>query len=141
MKKGSTVIKIIASCLVIIFGLFTIYLGCEPSYYYYDPSGYSYNPTISLGNYIENIVNESRILLGVLTTFLGIYLLGCALSTVEKKNKSQNKRKSEEANISEMSVASENDAIKMLENYKGLLDSGIITQEEFDTKKKQLLSL
>jgi predicted Zn-dependent peptidase len=28
-----------------------------------------------------------------------------------------------------------------LAKYKGLLDSGVITQEEFDAKKKQLLGL
>lgn len=28
-----------------------------------------------------------------------------------------------------------------LKNYKELLDSGVITQEEFDAKKKQLLGL
>lgn len=32
-------------------------------------------------------------------------------------------------------------SIKDLEKYKELLDKGIITQEEFDTKKKQLLNL
>lgn len=33
------------------------------------------------------------------------------------------------------------DVISQLKGYKELLDSGIITQEEFDTKKKQLLEL
>ena len=31
--------------------------------------------------------------------------------------------------------------IESLEKYKSLLDNGIITQEEFDAKKKQLLGL
>lgn len=35
----------------------------------------------------------------------------------------------------------ENEAIENLERYKQLLDKGIITQEEFDAKKKQLLGL
>ncbi len=35
----------------------------------------------------------------------------------------------------------ENDTIESIEKYKGLLDAGIITQEEFDAKKKQLLGL
>lgn len=30
---------------------------------------------------------------------------------------------------------------EQLKQYKELLDNGIITQEEFDTKKKQLLGL
>ena len=32
-------------------------------------------------------------------------------------------------------------SIKLLNEYKSLLDSGIITQEEFDAKKKELLGL
>ena len=35
----------------------------------------------------------------------------------------------------------EDDAINDLRKYKALLDEGILTQEEFDAKKKQLLSL
>ena len=38
-------------------------------------------------------------------------------------------------------VNTPNDAITEIERYKGLLDKGIITQEEFDAKKKQLLGL
>lgn len=34
-----------------------------------------------------------------------------------------------------------NDEADMLKKYKDLLDSGVITQEEFDQKKKQLLGL
>ncbi|MBQ9959798.1 MAG: SHOCT domain-containing protein [Oscillospiraceae bacterium] len=33
----------------------------------------------------------------------------------------------------------EGDAIVALRGYKDLLDSGVITKEEFDAKKKQLL--
>ena len=35
----------------------------------------------------------------------------------------------------------EKDSITQLKEYKELLDSGILTQEEFDAKKKQLLGL
>jgi len=34
-----------------------------------------------------------------------------------------------------------NDSFEKLKKYKELLDSGIITQEEFDTKKKEILGL
>ena len=37
--------------------------------------------------------------------------------------------------------APQNDATVQLQKYKELLDSGVITQEEFDAKKKQLLGL
>lgn len=33
------------------------------------------------------------------------------------------------------------DVVEELKRYKDLLDSGILTQEEFDAKKKQLLGL
>ena len=33
------------------------------------------------------------------------------------------------------------DSIEELQRYKELLDTGVITQEEFDAKKKQLLGL
>lgn len=35
----------------------------------------------------------------------------------------------------------EDDSIEMLRKYKSLLDDGLITQEDYDTKKKQLLNL
>lgn len=36
---------------------------------------------------------------------------------------------------------SENDVIEQLQKYKGLLDAGIITEEEFTAKKRQLLEI
>ncbi|MDG6154899.1 PH domain-containing protein [Lactococcus garvieae] len=39
------------------------------------------------------------------------------------------------------SASSENTDIKLLKDFKELLDNGIITQEEFNQKKKQLLNL
>ena len=33
------------------------------------------------------------------------------------------------------------DVVQQLRDFKDLLDSGVITQEEFDAKKKQLLGL
>lgn len=38
-------------------------------------------------------------------------------------------------------VVKEQDAVASLREYKSLLDEGIITQEEFDAKKKQLLGV
>ena len=39
------------------------------------------------------------------------------------------------------SAKKEADVIELIKRYKELLDSGVITQEEFDAKKKQLLNL
>ena len=38
-------------------------------------------------------------------------------------------------------IAPTNDEADQLKKYKDLLNDGIITQEEFDAKKKQLLGL
>ncbi len=38
-------------------------------------------------------------------------------------------------------VTEKSDSVDEIKKFKELLDSGIITQEEFDEKKKQLLSL
>jgi predicted Zn-dependent peptidase len=46
--------------------------------------------------------------------------------------------KSKPAPVIEATKCDEADQIK---KYKELLDSGVITQEEFDAKKKQLLGL
>ena len=40
-----------------------------------------------------------------------------------------------------ISKIDESDRINNLAQYKNLLDSGVITQEEFEAKKKQLLGL
>ena len=45
------------------------------------------------------------------------------------------------ANAPAAPTMQEGDAIVALRGYKDLLDSGVISQEEFDAKKKQLLGL
>lgn len=44
-------------------------------------------------------------------------------------------------NLSTMKVTNQDSNADELKKYKELLDSGVITQEEFDAKKKQLLGL
>ena len=51
------------------------------------------------------------------------------------------KRQQEKADSSVSATAPKNDEADQLKKYKDLLDSGVITQEEFDAKKKQLLGL
>lgn len=43
--------------------------------------------------------------------------------------------------VSEQKQSSESDTIEQLQKYKGLLDAGVITEEEFAAKKKQLLGI
>lgn len=83
---------------------------------------------------ISSVSASSVSFIGVLTTvvtmagyfFLGMYLSG-------KGNK--------EAKQKGTVASNSGDTIEKLSNLKGLLDKGIISQEEFDEKKKQLLGL
>ncbi|MBP3937097.1 MAG: SHOCT domain-containing protein [Clostridia bacterium] len=50
-------------------------------------------------------------------------------------------RQQEKVNATVAAVAPKSDEADQLKKYKDLLDSGVITQEEFDAKKKQLLGL
>ncbi len=49
--------------------------------------------------------------------------------------------KQETGSLEEQKQSSESDTIEQLQKYKGLLDAGVITEEEFAAKKKQLLNL
>ena len=40
-----------------------------------------------------------------------------------------------------VNLQAELDQIRVLKEYKALLDDGVLTQEEFEAKKKQLLNL
>ena len=52
------------------------------------------------------------------------------LTEEQEKPKKTSAAKSEEVDVE-----------KELEKYKGLLDKGLITQEEYDAKRKQILGL
>ena len=49
--------------------------------------------------------------------------------------------KQETRSLEEQKQSSESDTIEQLQKYKGLLDAGVITEEEFAAKKKQLLGI
>ena len=49
--------------------------------------------------------------------------------------------KQEPGSLEEQKQSSESDTIEQLQKYKGLLDAGVITEEEFAAKKKQLLGI
>ena len=77
---------------------------------------------------IANVINTKKgydggFAWGFLLWIIGVIIVGCR----PEKNNSRNSAKITEA-----------DEIK---KYKELLDSGAITQEEYDSKKKQLLGL
>lgn len=61
----------------------------------------------------------------------------CGLSKLD--NDKLNKRSEETP--AKSNNTTENDNIEEIKKYKELLDSGIITQEEFEKKKKELLNI
>ena len=75
----------------------------------------------------------------IIGAFALIVILSFVNSIIQKKVKKEasetTSKDTNEAAIAETSNVDE------LKKYKDLLDSGVITQEEFDTKKKQLLGL
>lgn len=74
--------------------------------------------------YLEEVIMTVALLAGYY--FLGIYLKGVLPST---------------AGTNSAVVENKGSTIESLSNLKDLLDKGVITQEEFDAKKKQLLEV
>ena len=70
------------------------------------------------------------------------YESGCVCGR-SKTEALQNAKKdtSEDQQSSKKDTSTSTDTISAIKEYKKLLDDGIITQEEFDAKKKQLLGL
>jgi hypothetical protein len=62
----------------------------------------------------------------------------CNSTDLRTLNKGEFQREQKSANAPQVSAVSTADELK---KFKDLLDSGVITQEEFDEKKKQLLGL
>lgn len=59
----------------------------------------------------------------------------CEMLASKLKNEMEKRKRSEKPTVAALSPADE------IKKFKDLLDQGIITQEEFDAKKKQLLGL
>lgn len=72
--------------------------------------------------------NEDAIIYVVIGFVIGI-VIGCLIELILMNRKQNNTKTKHPSNIDEIS------------KLKTLLDNGIITQEEFDEKKKQLLGL
>ena len=62
-------------------------------------------------------------------------------STIAKTTKQDNQPKVEKSEVKAQQIAAGKSSLSELKELKELLDLGIITQEEFDAKKKQLLGL
>ena len=68
-------------------------------------------------------------------------LMGAAIATSRSKKAAQQTPASPQTVTSPPQAGQNQDITKQLTDLKGLLDSGILTQEEFDFKKKQILAL
>ena len=114
----------------------------------------------SLQNTIKNLANDSilkrlesvtwyentsTMSLANLMLFLpmtGLLVIGVIETVVYFVKKRKNASVTESASVEvEVATTPQNENIDELKKYKELLDQGIITQEEFDAKKKQLLGL
>ena len=71
---------------------------------------------------------------GIVTTILGLAIIAAIVCIVLAANKRKNLPKAHES-------ASTTERVEQLTQLKELLDSGAITQEEFDQKKKEFLNL
>ncbi len=92
----------------------------------------------------------SSSLLSTLVKILGPYIYAIALLSlgrwlrnpyVKAKSIPVAERQSVAAPATTPAVASVDETVDALKKYKDLLDSGIITPEEFDAKKKEILGL
>lgn len=84
---------------------------------------------------------------GALTGFSSIIiwaLIGGAIGivyTIITAKKNPDTKESQQTEILKQKIDSTESQIEQIEKYKQLKDKGLITQEEFDEKKKQILGL
>lgn len=116
MKKASFVIKIISSSLLFLAGIIIMLIGLLGETSLHD---------LSLGAALEGAVSAVYFWRGLLITLIGAYLFACPLAYVEPKKRENHDERT----------------FELLCKYKEFLDLGIITQEEYENKKRQLLDL
>lgn len=86
--------------------------------------------------YVVNFFFYPRIVINCVVFLVGAVLLGYVFSEDKKVNIAVSER-----NVSTNKTDLDNNSIDKLLKLKEFLDSGIITQEEFDEKKKKLLNM
>ncbi len=129
--------KITCAGLVFVIGFLILLFGILGQ------TGFTFYGDISYDNAANNIycialafeyaIKQAYIWIGILLIITSVYLLACAFSMIREKDADIKNK--------EMQNASQDMALTYLAKYKALLDSGVITQEEFDDKKKELLGL
>lgn len=119
MNKISLLIRIICIALVITVGVIWL-LGIVSKYQDYKEDHARYDENFNFWDYIYSYYNSGFYFYSpILIIILGIYML---INTFVPKEDITHAK-----------------SIKLLNEYKSLLDSGIITQEEFYEKKQKLL--
>ncbi len=129
MKKLSFLLKIVCAFLLFAFGILILIFGADGRIggdYYYRYTNYQSDAAAiqALGSLVEGIVSQLYILGGFICMIIAMYWIACTLATVDKK----------------MLMKTET-SLDTLSKYKNLFDSGVISQEEFETMKKHLLGL
>ena len=120
MKKASWVLKIICVSVVILCGL--LWIGVNIASYVDYVAALDKITDVGFFDYLKDFYNGFIFFAAILTVVCGIYCLFHLLSFVNIKR-------------------SADSTLSLVTQYKSLLDSGVITQEEFDAKKKEILKL
>ena len=148
MKTKIFVLKATCIALITMIGITMMILGfCDATGFHHNSAVYvsdqSYggdaytgiqngvaDTANNVGDVIRNIAAGAQmvyILGGALLMVVGVYLFACLLSQYSCPKVSEN--------------SNEDPVLVSIEKFRNLLDNGVITQEEFDAKKKQLLGL
>ena len=153
MKIVSVILRTVASIMVMILGIVMVFNsnfyinGVNTNYQFYGGDAYTgiqhavadaSNNINDIANALENIIEDAYKCTGYFLLFIGIYMLGATLSTIHKNKRST---LTEEPEVLSNSTPSEDSVLENIEKYKRLLDAGIITEEEFTAKKRQLLGI
>ena len=153
MKVTSIVLRIIAAVMIMILGVVLItnqnfYMSSSSTQYqYYGGDAYTgiqnavadtSNNVRHLGDGLERAIGDAYKYTGFLLAFIGLYLLGATFMSMNRQKQSQPIAQS----VNSVGTPPVEDPIvENLKKYKQLLDSGIITQEEYDEKRRQLLEI
>ena len=124
MKKASLVLKMICASLIILVGF--VWLCVNLSIYddFVDTNLLIDSNRVDFGDYLVAYGGSYSLLffISILMMIVGAYMLFNLLSCIEFKSRELEK-------------------LSALSRYKTLFDNGVISQEEFEAKKQQLLGL
>ncbi len=132
--KRNNVITLFAPIIELAIILIMTFAG---GFYYGESKFHGYRYNYSSGNYEKGIIRPSTFYYIFIVLLIVLIILSIAGYFLAKKKGIEDEVVQKDVVVvkNTSSVADE------LRAYKELLDSGVITQEEFDEKKKQLLGL